>query len=316
MSKRKKKKSESEQAVDTAREAGAHYAQDQLSGDFFRDWVWDQLFEAEEMRQRDPNSVIPLESKADYDRLARNMLQQLGWDIDRDLNPREVIGDASREEQQAFWDGLHDELKKKETRDWLVEELIIPMHKEVVAGPPQQSLPGVQARGPSRAVSESSIRWEPSGGGTGWRGTGPSGQTYLLRRAGGDKWNLHIGGAKHGPYAHLDWAKAEAERNERMGRNGRVDPQTWAEPRLRERHGVRDYVAVDNRNRVIAGPFKNYDRAKSEADSAGGYVRFVMDRGPARLLHEDPRDQGYDPDSKAGPRNFPRLHRVQPRRPR
>src|SRR5208337_2505963 len=91
---------EAQQALDAAREAGAKYVQDQFAESFFHDWVWDQMVEAERMRQHDPSSVIPLESKADYNRLARNMLQQIGWDIDRDLNPSDVIGDASREEQK------------------------------------------------------------------------------------------------------------------------------------------------------------------------------------------------------------------------
>lgn len=316
---KRKKKEEAPSAVDTARVAGAQYAQDQLNGSFFHDWVWDQMFEAEKMRKRDPNSVIPLESRADYDRLGRNMLQQLGWDIDRDLNPREVIGDASREEQKAFWDGLHDELRDPNVLKWLVEDLIVPYHEQVKGEPEQVPLPHVHERGRrrTRETPRTSIDWKPSGGGTGWSGKGPSGQAYLLRKAGDEKWNLHIDGQRHGPYAHLDWAKAEAERNERMRRSGgHADPQTWAEPRLRERHGVQDYVAVDTRNRVVAGPFKDYAPAKSAADKAGGHVRFVMDRGPVRAVHEDPRDQGYDPDSKAGPRNFPSLHRVPSRRSR
>jgi len=41
------------------------------------------------------------------------------------------------------------------------------------------------------------------------------------------------------------------------------------------RHSVRDYEAVDNRDRVIAGPFKSYGDAKSEAERVRGVVRFV-----------------------------------------
>jgi hypothetical protein len=45
------------------------------------------------------------------------------------------------------------------------------------------------------------------------------------------------------------------------------------EPRIE--HDAHDYVAVNTRGRVIAGPFKYYDQAKHEADRAGGYVKFT-----------------------------------------
>jgi hypothetical protein len=68
----------------------------------------------------------------------------------------------------------------------------------------------------SEAVNEP-IRWEPSGGGTGFRGTGKSGETYLLRRAGGGRWNLHIKGKQYGPYSSLDVAKNEASHMKESG---------------------------------------------------------------------------------------------------
>lgn len=322
------KKSEAEKAIEAARAAGAQYAQDQLQTELFHDWVWDQMIEGEAMRQRDPDSVIPLATKRDYDVLAGNMLDMLRHDIDRGLDHREVVelvGTDDKDAVSEFWTGLHDELRRPEVRSWLADELLAPMQEEVAAKRPAQTppeqmpLPHVRGgpRQRTRETPRSSIEWKPSGGSTGFAGRGASGQTYLLRKTGDEKWNLHIDGQRHGPYAHLDWAKAEAERNERMRRSGgQAAPQTWSEPRLRERQGVEDYVAVDTRNRVIAGPFKDYSKAKTEADRAGGHVRFVMDRGPTRPLREDPRDQGYDPDSQAGPRNFPRLRRVQPSRSR
>jgi len=54
------------------------------------------------------------------------------------------------------------------------------------------------------------VVWEPSGGGTGWRGRGASGRVYLLRRAGGDSWNLHVDGREY-RYESLARAKQEAE---------------------------------------------------------------------------------------------------------
>jgi hypothetical protein len=52
----------------------------------------------------------------------------------------------------------------------------------------------------------------------------------------------------------------------------------------RQARQARDYVAVSHRGRVIAGPFKHYDRAKAEADRAGGYVKFLAEgsRRPKR----------------------------------
>jgi len=40
-------------------------------------------------------------------------------------------------------------------------------------------------------------------------------------------------------------------------------------------HSVRDYAAVDNHGRVVAGPFKHYSDAKPEADRVGGVVQFI-----------------------------------------
>lgn len=238
-----------------AKRAGANYARDQIQSTHFEDWIIDQLAEAERMRQNDPSSVIPLETPADYRRLARNMLQQLGWDIDRGLDHREAVelaGDDSEEVVKAFWSGLHDELTNPNIVHHLVDELMR-AHEDVVAAhrdretPPQQSLPGVHDRRPARLAP----------------------------------------------------------------RRQRPAPR----PREAAQH-VQDYVAVDTRNRVVAGPFKDYGEAKRQADRAGGVVKFVMDRGqaPARVLREDPRDQGYDPDSRAVARNFPRLRRLGPRR--
>ena len=46
----------------------------------------EQMVEAERMRAADPSSVLPLETPADARKVARNMLQQLGWDTKRELN--------------------------------------------------------------------------------------------------------------------------------------------------------------------------------------------------------------------------------------
>jgi len=261
---RKPKKNESELALEAAREAGAKYAQDQLDGTYFHDWVWDQMIEGEEMRKRDPSSVIPLESKADYDRLARNMLQQLGWDIDRGLDPHEVIGDASREEQREFWDGLHDELKKKSVRGWLTDELIVPIHEEIKSEkePEQSSLPGIRAResrGHGSATGSLTVvdprtneRMEVRRIGTGTNrslGGAPT-ETWVVHPSGDPgsavlqvelyqpigrhrEWTAWTGNVTRASHRELAQRVATA-RNVADARGGhKADPRTWAEPRRR-----------------------------------------------------------------------------------
>ena len=65
------------------------------------------------------------------------------------------------------------------------------------------------SRGRAAEAGESAwgMKWERSGGGTGWRGTDSWGTTYLLRQAGGGQWNIHVRGRQYGPYASLDEAK-------------------------------------------------------------------------------------------------------------
>ncbi len=63
--------------------AGAKYAQDQITGDYFMDWVREQLAEASRMN---PEDVLPLETKADAMVIAKNMLQQLKWDTRKSSN--------------------------------------------------------------------------------------------------------------------------------------------------------------------------------------------------------------------------------------
>ena len=45
-------------------------------------------------------------------------------------------------------------------------------------------------------------------------------------------------------------------------------------------HTVRDYVPVDNRGRPLSGPTKDYEKAKRQAEQAGGYVKFDTGRPP------------------------------------
>jgi len=135
--------------IEAAEEAGHQYVRDQLQSDYFDQWVWDQMVEAEEMRQRDPSSVIPLESESDYRKVARNMLQQLGWDIRRDIGPQELErlagGESGVVHGDAFFEGMDGELRDPNTVSWLVDKVRL-AHEQVTKPEPQQGLPGVRAR--------------------------------------------------------------------------------------------------------------------------------------------------------------------------
>jgi hypothetical protein len=63
----------------------------------------------------------------------------------------------------------------------------------------------------------------------------------------------------------------------------------------RRGHAVRDYEAIDRRDRVIAGPFKSYGDAKDAAGPAGA-VRFVPSRGKPSKATEvrAPRARGAE----------------------
>ena len=126
-----------DQAIEAAEAAGAQYARDQFDSDYFHDWVWQQVSEADRMRRADPASVID-----DPNEIARNMLQQLGWDIKRDMGAREILplietGDdesaSERELVKAFFEGLNGELHDRKNRDWLAE-LVTEMGAEVSGG--------------------------------------------------------------------------------------------------------------------------------------------------------------------------------------
>lgn len=102
--------------TDDAEEAGKQYAQDQLNGQHFMDWVREQMAEAKELERREPGSTFPLKTKADYKKLARNMLQQLERDTKR--ADMDTHGDP-----KAFFRGLVEELKSDDTVNWLADEI-------------------------------------------------------------------------------------------------------------------------------------------------------------------------------------------------
>jgi hypothetical protein len=138
-------KEEGAQILEAAAKAGADYAMEQVGGDHFHDWVWEQLVEAERMRATDPSSVFPNDTPAGAKRAARNMLQQLEWDTKRQMGAREVLdlsgakgvfesGSASwvrdtygiteRDVTSAFFDSFVEALKSPSTVAWLTDEVL------------------------------------------------------------------------------------------------------------------------------------------------------------------------------------------------
>lgn len=135
-----------------ALEAGKQYASEQLQSEHFDTWVWDQLSEAEKMRKKDPSSVHPLETDADFKRAARRMLQQLEWDAQRDFRTNPPSKDPE------FYEGFREELRSDYARDWLAE--VIADYNAQIRGTNRQQLPlpGVQAKAPRRPKAKRSAR--------------------------------------------------------------------------------------------------------------------------------------------------------------
>lgn len=165
-----RKKKISRKTLDAANKAGGNYILDQIQSTYFKDWMWDQMVEAEEMRKRDPDSVIPLESPSDFRKVARNMLQQLGWDIKRELRPYDVekiVNDDSPEAIQAFHDGMEEKLHDPNLVNELVSE-IMTIHEQIQeSNAPKEEdrqvpLPGVHARETRYVVRTQRQRPEPS----------------------------------------------------------------------------------------------------------------------------------------------------------
>lgn len=115
--------------TDQAQAAGEQYAVDQIQSEHFDQWVHEQLVEAAQMAKRDPDSVLPLETPNDARKIARNMLQQLEWDMKRDGAAQEALGsEATREDVDAFYKGAHKALQ--DSVPWLADTLLT-MSREI-----------------------------------------------------------------------------------------------------------------------------------------------------------------------------------------
>lgn len=219
---------------------GAQYAENQLNSDHFRDWMWDQMVEAEEIRRRDPSSVMSLESKADYAKLARNMLQQLEFDIQHDIDPRELenLTGSSRPgsaEVRQFFDDLHENLRGRPAIDWVADEAMSirrqildkPTRRASSHGPREAARKGRTTSRRNPLSHQSSTQRLPNGILVTWRKVAPEsrgkyggfvgksddGAEYHLNQTGQKKFSLYYfstqgsNSAYMGSYASLEAAK-------------------------------------------------------------------------------------------------------------
>jgi hypothetical protein len=148
---RAKPKRAGDQILLDAEKAGADHAHEQMNGEHFLSWVHDQVVEAEEMRKRDPSSVIPFNAKE----AARRMLQQLGWDAKRELRAGEILelsgasgalgnGITQSDVTQAFYRGFDGVLKSENSRTWLAGEITF-IHSNMGAHVAHEPAPHMQA---------------------------------------------------------------------------------------------------------------------------------------------------------------------------
>lgn len=108
---------------DDPKTIGIQYATDQLEGDHFKNWVRDQMLEAARLPE---DQVLPLETKADAKKIARNMLQQLEWDTTRELSKQDIdqMTRGGELEGRAFLEGFRRGVRDPSTVDWLADELL------------------------------------------------------------------------------------------------------------------------------------------------------------------------------------------------
>jgi hypothetical protein len=312
MARRRRGEPAQQDPTEIAEAAGKKYAEDQLASDYFHDWVWEQMVEGAKMERARPGSTID-----DPGRIARNILDQLRWDIHRDMNAREVlplidIGDQEAPDHElvkAFFAGLDEELHSKAARDWLTTFV-----QEVMA----------DAKGRTQEIGTIIPSTYPREIGTvipsTYRPTAEEARRQPVSGSRGRQYHVHV--ITHGlagpPIQHAPvrtfrsirdaraHGEAEATRAPHGAEVSIGDPhgnkleilnrrsgQWHVQPNPARESVVRDYIAVDNHGRTIGGPYTDYSKAKREADQAGGYVQFATRRPPSareRRLREASTD--------------------------
>jgi hypothetical protein len=303
-------KQEGEQIIEAADKAGADYANEQVGGDHFRDWVSEQVAEAERMRASDPDSVFPSDTPDGAKRAARNMLQQLEWDTKRQMDQREILelsgatgvfglgsedwvrdtyGITVKDVTDAFFAAFDAELEKPAVRQWLTD-LILEINEDVR---------GVRKSELVRDGDspEKSVLWRDIKPGSSVERVGRS---YFVTLPDGSRASVYWSDrdALVASYALDSMAKAS-----RRGQKLPLPRPRAAEPRS-ARSVVRDYVPVDSRGRPLSPPTKDYEKAKRQADKAGGVVKFKVGRQSA--AHEAHRVRDYVPvDTRGRPLSPP-----------
>jgi hypothetical protein len=130
---------ESDETLEAAERAGAEYAQEQISGDYFQDWVREQLAEGEQLRREDPDKFIAIDSPRGAREVAKNLLQQLAWDTKRELDPSIILelsgaeGLTQSEIVRAFYVGFDGVMRSTETRRWLAD-IVLDVGREIEGG--------------------------------------------------------------------------------------------------------------------------------------------------------------------------------------
>ena len=131
-----------------AREAGEDYASEQIHSDEFDYFVWEQLSEAE----RNPTDIDAnfttenlARDKRSAAKLAGNLLTQIFWDIERDLDwvliasllAKKNISNEDAENggiQRAFLSGIRHAMTSSDAYcEWVAEEIIMPTAKNILS---------------------------------------------------------------------------------------------------------------------------------------------------------------------------------------
>lgn len=130
-------KSEGRQILAEAKKAGREYATESLEGEFFLDYVSEQIYSAD-------IDDLP-ENKKEALRTARNFLIDLYNDSSRNMGTREILQKAgvghtfsaygagyvqniygidSSDVEHAFWEGFHLVIDRKTAQNWLADEIL------------------------------------------------------------------------------------------------------------------------------------------------------------------------------------------------
>ena len=322
-------KQEGEQIVEAADKAGADYANEQVGGDHFRDWVYDQVAEAERMRASDPDSVFPSDTPDGAKRAARNMLQQLEWDTKRQMDQREILelsgatgvfnagsedwvrdtyGITVKDVTDAFFAAFDEALRAPAIRQWLTD-LVLEINEDV-RGVRKSKLAQERGASAARGAKRASEMRRVAAGISPARHLANDIVRVIMKEPDIAPYGLAVRFGLEGRVAReiLDLAQssfgpggegfeAYAKKVEKIILRKRV---------IREAHRplVRDYVPVDSRGRPLSPPTKDYEKAKRQADKAGGVVKFKVGRQSA--AHEAHRVRDYVPvDTRGRPLSPP-----------